>query len=263
MFAVVKPGIKRVLDRMSRGAAESSYLRRLMFNELRLRTSNAERLRAIEELRYLAFVFNNRDQSRSQILQDLWVAYETAGAKGGFFVEFGATNGRTNSNTWLLESEFAWTGVLAEPNAIWHDELARNRKCAIDHRCVSSESGKTVDFVLTDDPELSTMASFAEGDHFAPVRREAPRVSVATVSLNDLLVEHNVPARIDYMSVDTEGSEFEILKEFDFERFDVRLFTIEHNSTPSEKAVQTLLESHGYRRKFPEFSQWDAWYVRD
>lgn len=263
MLALVKPGIKRMLDGMSQTAAQSSYVRRLMFNELRLRTDNAERLRELEELRFLAHIFNNREGSQSQILQDLWVTYETGGAQGGFFVEFGATNGKTNSNTWLLEKTFGWKGILAEPNPIWHQDLARNRSCAIEHRCVSSRSGETVDFVVTDDPELSTIAAYAEGDHFAGVRRLAPRISVPTLSLNDLLVEHGAPARVDYLSIDTEGSEFEILKQFDFARFDVRLFTIEHNNTPSEQAVQDLLESHGYQRKFPEFSQWDAWYVKE
>jgi FkbM family methyltransferase len=127
---------------------------------------------------------------------------------------------------------------------------------------VSSRTGSTIEFLTTDDPELSTIASYAEHDHFADVRRVAPKIAVETISLGDLLAEHGAPARIDYMSVDTEGSELEILEAFDFGRYDVRLLSIEHNNTPSGEAVERLLAPHGYRRKFPEFSQWDAWYVK-
>jgi len=56
-------------------------------------------------------------------------------------------------------------------------------------------------------------------------------LQVETVSLNDLLLSQAAPPRIDYISIDTEGSELAILEAFDFARWDVRLFTIEHNLT--------------------------------
>jgi FkbM family methyltransferase len=177
-------------------------------------------------------------------------------------VEFGATNGLTNSNTWLLENAYGWSGILAEPNPVWHDDLARNRRCAIDHRCVAARSGETVDFVTTDNPELSTIATCAANDHFASARQTAPRMAVETLSLNDLLARYEAPKRIDYMSVDTEGSELEILRAFDFDRYAVSLFSIEHNNTQNEALIDTLMHSNGYIRRFPEFSQWDAWYSK-
>ena len=64
------------------------------------------------------------------------------------------------------------------------------------------------------------------------------------------------------MSIDTEGSELEILSAFDFGRWSVRLFSIEHNHTDREREIDALMARHGYRRVFAEFSQWDAWYRR-
>src|ERR1017187_1984592 len=51
--------------------------------------------------------------SKSQLRQDLMVLSELDFKRGGYFVEFGATNGVTLSNTYLLEKEYGWTGILA------------------------------------------------------------------------------------------------------------------------------------------------------
>jgi FkbM family methyltransferase len=205
----------------------------------------------------------NRHESRAQILQDLWVSYELDKKREGFFVEFGATNGLVNSNTWLLEKKYGWKGILAEPNPVWHPMLAANRSSAIDHRCVDSSTGKMVTFLTTDssDPELSAIAEFASGDHFAEVRAQGTRMEIATVSLNDLLIDHKAPSEIDYLSIDTEGSEFEILSRFDFSRHTIGLISVEQNGH-TEAKIEALLAGQGYTRVFKEFSQWDGWYVR-
>jgi FkbM family methyltransferase len=169
----------------------------------------------------------------------------------------------TNSNSWLLENKYNWKGVLAEPNPVWHSDLAKNRKVSIDHRCVSSRSGDVVSFLTTDgsDPELSSIAAFSDGDHFARVRSEGVEIKVETVSLGQLLVDHHAPERIDYMSVDTEGSEYDILSHFDFSRHRIDLISVEQNRK-TEPRIEALLIGQGYKRVFKEFSQWDGWYVR-
>ncbi len=70
------------------------------------------------------------------------------------------------------------------------------------------------------------------------------------------------PAEIDYLSIDTEGSELEILRAFDFDRWNVRLISVEHNHTPLRQPLYDLLTARGYVRKWPELSAFDDWYVR-
>ena len=67
--------------------------------------------------------------------------------------------------------------------------------------------------------------------------------------------------KIDYMSVDTEGSELLILKHFDFSKYAPKVVTVEHNFTDSEKELDELFVKNNYCRFFKEFSQFDAWYV--
>ena len=71
------------------------------------------------------------------------------------------------------------------------------------------------------------------------------------------------PSDIDYLSIDTEGSELEILNEFDFERWNVRIFTCEHNFTDSRKPIQDLMARHGYRHVHEKNSLFDDWFVKD
>ena len=83
-------------------------------------------------------------------------------------MEFGAPNGGELSSTLLLESAFGWKGILAELATIWHSERRRSRCCCIDHRCVWSESGRTLQFSEVDSsPMLSSIDAFAEGDMHA------------------------------------------------------------------------------------------------
>ena len=64
-----------------------------------------------------------------------------------------------------------------------------------------------------------------------------------------------------YISIDTEGSEFEILNAFDFSKYFPALFTVEHNFTKLEKKIDKLMISNGYTRIFRDLTSVDAWYL--
>lgn len=216
-------------------------------------------------LRFMAFALPQARRSHAQLFQDLWVVWETGHQEGGCFVEFGACDGAFLSNSLLLERAFGWRGVVAEPNPVFHQALAANRHCVVDRRCVWSRSGETVKFRAVKEPEYSAMADVDPDDHHerSGRRDRFDLVEVETVSLVDLLTEAKLPRRIDYLSLDTEGSEYEILEAFDFETFDVRLITVEHNYTKRRGDIETLLAGKGFRRRFPGMTRWDDWYVSE
>lgn len=195
--------------------------------------------------------------SHSQIFQDYWVLFELGAKRGGYFVEFGAADGIELSNTLLLERGFGWTGLLAEPNPANIEALRRNRACAISDACVWSESGRQLEFVQ--DGFLSTIAEF---EPRSSAQQPARRVQVETISLNELLTRFGAPREIDFLSIDTEGSEFEILSHFDFDRFNVTCIAVEHNFGPRRNDLYQLLTSKGYHRRFEAISRWDDWYIR-
>ncbi|MEM8651014.1 MAG: FkbM family methyltransferase [Pseudomonadota bacterium] len=204
---------------------------------------------------------DNLEHSSSQFRQDLFVLSQLGFKNNGYFVEFGATDGICISNTYLLEKRFGWNGILAEPAAVWHDALAKNRKSHIETKCVWSESGAKLRFNETELSELSTLDDFSGDDSNKSRRQMGRRYDVETISLVDLLDKYNAPTLIDYLSVDTEGSEFDILKAFDFDKYRFGVITCEHNYTNRRKKVFDLLIANGYERKFEEFSNVDDWYV--
>ncbi len=214
-----------------------------------------------ERLAFLGFCLEHLTQSSGQFLQDLWAAYELGSPRGGYFVEFGAGDGRYASNSWFLERVLDWRGIVAEPARSRHAALARNRACHVDTRCVWIESGRTLLFNEAAQTGLSTIDSFSDGDAHGPARREGQRYRVETVSLGDLLTHWQAPQRIDYLSIDTEGSELDILQHFDFTAWDVRLISVEHNHTARRQPLFDLLTARGYQRRFETLSNVDDWYV--
>ena len=92
-------------------------------------------------------------------------------------------------------------------------------------------------FAATKHPELATIVGYESNDGHRQARQDHTVVEVETVSLNDLLAQHDAPQEVDYISIDTEGSELDILAPFDFKRWNVTLFSVEHNATAVEQDV--------------------------
>ncbi len=199
--------------------------------------------------------------SRSQLGQDIFVLFELGFTTGGYFVEFGATNGIDLSNTYLLEKEFGWRGIVAEPAARWHKDLKNNRHCLIDSGCVWRDSHSVLTFNESDRGEFSTIDSFSSSDFHGRSRRRGRKYNVTTISLEDLLDKYDSPRRIDYLSIDTEGTEYEILSAFNFDKYEFRTITCEHNFSSHRERIHSLLTEKGYHRKFEGISGVDDWYV--
>jgi FkbM family methyltransferase len=217
------------------------------------------------------FLDENSHRSHSQGLQDLFVIFFlNYVGKVGYFVEIGAADGKHFSNTLLLE-RIGWKGILVDPVDYGSSDLIRNS--IKDKRCVYSESGLKLKFkeqekIVTTDPNGPQSKEFSglynHLSDYAKNLTSGLTYEVETVSLNDLLEEHGAPTNIDYISIDTEGSEFEIIKNFNFDKYDVEIFTIEHNSASYRQDIIKLLESRKYYRIPPgHFSPgFEDWYIK-
>jgi len=200
--------------------------------------------------------------SKSQLGQDL-IALSVAGFKRkGFFVEFGATNGISNSNTHLLEKRFGWEGILCEPARFWRDSLIHNRDVHIDFDCVWTKTGEDISFNETKNKELSTISHFSDSDMHSINRNHGKEYKVTSISLNDLLSKYDAPFHIDYLSIDTEGSEFDILNAFDFSKHSIKFISCEHNFGSNRERIRKLLSSNGYEPIYQDISQFDDWYTQ-
>ena len=205
---------------------------------------------------------------KSQLYQDVFAYFIIGNKFDKTFLEFGATDGLELSNTYMLESSFGWKGALSEPSPQWYNSLKENRKnTEIITKCIWTESGKTLDFFMSDIGVLSTLKNFIESDKNSmpgntTQRKKGGRIiSVNTISLNDVIKVYFNNISPSYISIDTEGSEYEILKSFNFNTYRPKVFTIEHNFTDLQTGINDLMKSNNYERIFNNLTAFDAWYV--
>lgn len=255
----LKDAIKAAFAKSGLGITSHENLQKLRREAINAYDIDFLKVQSDESLRP---ILDNLAHSKAQLRQDLFVLAQTNFKKNGFFVEFGATNGIKLSNTYMLEKQFGWHGILAEPAQMWHKALKENRIAHIETNCVWKETGQTLTFDQVYEGELSTISDFSHSDDHQESRKTKKTYDVTTISLLDLLQKHKAPQIIDYLSVDTEGSEFEILNAFDFSQYDIRLITVEHNYTENREHLYNLLNQNGFKRCFEEVSQFDDWYIK-
>ena len=210
----------------------------------------------------------NKNNIKSQLYQDVFASFVVGDKFDKTFFEFGATNGIDLSNSYLLEKFLNWKGALSEPSPQWHNELKKNRPYTdIITDCIWSHSGNELDFFVSDIGVLSSLNEFKESDKNSMPGNTKARIKkgkivpVKTISLNHVIERNFEFITPSYISIDTEGSEYEILKTFDFKKFRPIVFTIEHNFTELELKIDKLMNTNDYVRVFKKITSFDAWYI--
>lgn len=199
--------------------------------------------------------------SHSQFSQDIFALAINGWKREGFFVEFGAFDGKTHSNTYMLEKDFGWNGIIAECSRGNEKVIRENRSCNVSSLAVWKESDRYLEFLDCELSELSTLKDYRDSDGHSAIREKGEVYLVKTITLNDLLKKYNAPRRIDFMSIDTEGSEWDILKYFDFSDYDISVITIEHNFNLNRNRVRDLLFEHGFKQVFRDIAEIEDWFV--
>tara|TARA_R110000787_G_scaffold64806_11_gene146245 strand:+ start:4968 stop:5666 length:699 start_codon:yes stop_codon:yes gene_type:complete len=188
-------------------------------------------------------------KSQSQLKQDLKVLKFYNNKNYGYFVEIGSSDGICLSNTYLLEKEFGWGGICVEALPSKFEDLKNNRPNAICiNKPIYSESNIEVNFDIAHVCDLLSGISLNIDKHKTQVDKDKTTIKLTTLSLNDLLENCNAPKFIEYLSLDTEGSEFEILKTLNFDKYKFGYIDLEHNFVePRRSNIKQLLENNGYK----------------
>ena len=212
--------------------------------------------------------FDGKENIQSQLFQDVCASFIIGNKFEKTFLEFGATDGFEMSNTHMLENELSWKGALSEPSPQWHKSLKENRKNSkIITKCIWKNSGEKLDFFMSETGMYSTLNDFIDYDIKTMSgnnnlrKKDGKLITVDTISLNDVVKEYFNNICPSYISIDTEGSEYEILKTFNLNDYRPKLFTIEHNYTENETKIDDFLITHNYVRIFRKLTSFDAWYV--
>ena len=170
----------------------------------------------------------------------------------GSFVDVGAADAQRNSQTWDLERA-GWSGVLVEPRPNCAEELRRVRRAPVFQVACSSpaRAGATMTLHLA-----GGHSSLNDAFVVAGLKPEGA-ITVAVRTLDDVLTEANMTAPIDFVSIDVEGHEADVLAGFDLRRWRPRLMVIEDHVLNLD--LHRLLQSRGY--KWVRRVDFNGWYV--
>ena len=201
------------------------------------------------------------DNFKSQLGQDQYI-YQAffQDKQNGVFVEVGAHDGNNLSNTLFFEKEMNWSGVCVEPGRIssriklsrsnsqvfnccacpleFENQIVRFREHA------TSEISTTIFQDLYEPPHYAKSLEMEEGVYWDRLKR--------CKTLDSIFNEAKLEKDIDYVSIDTQGSEWLVIKDLPFDKWNVKVFTIAHDmfqggeKEKNRNQIKLLMESNGY-----------------
>jgi len=179
---------------------------------------------------------------QSQYLQDKFInKYIFKNKQNGTFIEIGAYDGITFSNSYFFEKSLNWNGICIEPIPAKFELLKKNRNVHLENVCIGDKN-ETLEFLHVNGPSemLSGIIDNYEDSHLQRVDKELSKlggekeiIKVKSVLLHNLTDKYNLK-EIDYCSIDVEGSEIKILNSIDFDKINIKLLSIENNYNLSE-----------------------------
>ena len=180
-----------------------------------------------------------KSQWFSQVRQDEIVARLLHQKTNGYFVDLAANDAIRISNTYALERNLGWTGLCIEPNPIYWAGLVQ-RPCTVIGAVVGKSRGERVQFRF---PRDKAPKGGIVGENFDNKEGKSDEIQTRfTTTLGEIFDRFNAPPIIDYLSLDVEGAEVLVMEAFPFDRYKIRVITVER-PTP---ALETLLTQNDY-----------------
>ncbi len=195
---------------------------------------------------------NAESQSYGQFGEDR-ILQEIFGDRAqGYCVEIGAYDGRTGSASYLFEKR-GWHCLLVEPIPALAQKIRKQRACSVVNCAVSDKEGTASFFIAENVEEMSTLDLTPDRlEWIEQVGGAVKEITVRTATLDSLLAEAAFP-EIQFITIDVEGHEMEVLEGFTLEAHRPRIVIIEDNSTSDDPRarggdprVGRHMAEHGY-----------------
>jgi len=204
----------------------------------------------------------------SQCKQDelLYARYFHKLTTPGFFIEIGAHNGEYLSNTLFYEESLNWQGICIEASPLLFAECEKRRKCLALNYAICNNDGEAEFLELSGDPSaLSGLIETYDDRHTKRIKTHIQTngghsdvIIVKTSKLKTILDNNNIK-EVHYLSIDTEGSELDILNSIDFEKTFIHIIEVENNYPDKFQPIIDLLLKNGFIHK--ENIDWDEIFV--
>ncbi len=189
----------------------------------------------------------------SQHGQDKYLAEEIFKTKqDGFFLEIGAHDGISFSNTYYFEKHFNWKGICVEPIPELFEKLKMNRQCICENVCIDVKEGKKkflrcFGFITE---MYSGIEDYYDSRHLLRIDKEISEfggertiIEVDCIALNQLVEKYKIK-KIDLLSLDIEGGEEKILRSINFDQIKIGVILVENNF--NEEGIRSFLFFKNY-----------------
>jgi len=186
-----------------------------------------------------------REGPHAQFGEDRALERVFAGVDHGYCVEVGAYDGRTGSATYLFERK-GWDCLLVEPNPALAQAISRHRHCQVSNCAASSREGEATFHVARNLEQMSTLDMTTEHDLWIrDLGGSLEEITVPTARLDTLLAKAGFP-RVDFITIDVEGHELDVLQGFSLDTYRPRIVIVEDNGDQDESSVRRHLADQGY-----------------
>jgi FkbM family methyltransferase len=194
-------------------------------------------------------MFNSQDKQDEYLEGNIFKGY-----KNGFFMDIGAHDGITINNTLYFEKYNNWTGVNVEPIQSVFDKLVINRPNSININCAVCNNDGTAEFIKNNGytEMISGLKTNFDPRHFDRLERENNQmgsnteyITVNTKRVETICDEHNI-RHINYLSIDVEGAEFDVIKSINFDKVFIDVIGFENNYNDSSIPIVQYLENKNY-----------------
>jgi FkbM family methyltransferase len=194
-------------------------------------------------------MFNSQDKQDSYLEYNIFKGY-----KNGFFMDVGAHDGITFNNTLYFEKYNNWTGVNIEPNNNVYDKLVINRPTCINLNYAICNNEGVADFIynIGYTEMLSGLKNSYDPRHSARLEKENKEmgsvteiIKVNTKKIETICDENNIK-QINYLSIDVEGAEFDVIKSINFNKVFIDVIGFENNYDDTSSLIIQYLENLNY-----------------
>jgi FkbM family methyltransferase len=179
-----------------------------------------------------------------------------------FFVQIGANDGVIYDPISAYVRRYQWSGLLVEPVATYFERLKENYRgylgLSFENAAISDTEGERAFYRIREDLDYLPAWCAGLGTFYLDVllthRWAIPNLDayvleerVRCISLGQLLAKHGV-RRIDLLAIDTEGYDYELIKQVDFDRMRPAMLLYEHQyiREADRKACEAMLRRQGY-----------------
>ncbi|MDR2875877.1 MAG: FkbM family methyltransferase [Methylobacillus sp.] len=185
----------------------------------------------------------------SQFGEDKILASIFKGKTTGFCIEVGANDGIHGSTTFYFERA-GWDCLLIEPNPTLCEQIRAIRTASVVECAASSQRGRVELLVATGAPLAHGVSTIEAGE--GAIKKiqsygfSYKKIMVESLPLDEILSVYATGREIDFVSVDVEGHELEVLKGFDLDRWQPTILLLEDNFNGTDTTVRDYLARCGY-----------------